>query len=149
MSAIQSDSFRHGEKAFELLWVLTTEYWNEIQNGSGDTEARKVFGSSFAPRESVTLSKADQARRTFDYGGRSVLMEKHLKIGTADTRHNHQRTVTPELGKVDCIVAKFIAQYLLGESPALVPVKFLQFGQLRDLTGINLSEDLFLLAAVS
>src|SRR5258708_40016647 len=64
------------------------------------------------------------------------------KMGATATRHNHQRTVTPELGKVDCIVAKFIAQYLLGESPALVPVKFLQFGQLRDLTGINLSEDL-------
>jgi hypothetical protein len=43
-----------------------------------------VFGSSFAARESKTLSKDGKTRRTFKYNGEDVEMMQHLKIGTAD-----------------------------------------------------------------
>jgi hypothetical protein len=83
-SAARSDTFKHGEQAFELLWILSTTYWEDLQNGNGDTEARKGFGNAFAAQESVKLSKPGKSRRTFDYKGTPILMEKHLKIGTAD-----------------------------------------------------------------
>jgi hypothetical protein len=81
-SARQSSDFKFGKSAFELLWLLVTDYWKSIQE-SGDAQARKCFGASFAARESRKLSKAGQDRRTFDYDGTKMLMEKHLKIGTA------------------------------------------------------------------
>ncbi len=83
-SAAAAHFFRYGEQAFDLLWKLATEYW-ELIRSDGDTEARKVFGSSYAPRESTKLSKDGQGRRTFQYQEKPVLMEKHLKIGVADT----------------------------------------------------------------
>jgi hypothetical protein len=83
-SATRSDTFRHGEQAFELLWTLATTYWDDLQNGNGDVDARKRFGNAFAAQESVKLSKAGRTHRIFNYGGKPLLMEKHLKIGTAD-----------------------------------------------------------------
>lgn len=83
-SAAASSVFKHGDKAWELLACLATEYWETIQQ-QGDTEARKLFGSNYAPRESNgSLSKAGVARRTFLYKGLPLLMEKHLKIGVSD-----------------------------------------------------------------
>jgi len=83
-SARKSSAFRHGARAFDLLWRLATDYWESIQEGNGDAEARKVFGqNAYAARE-ADLSNPGRARRTFEYRGEPVLMEKHLKIGAAD-----------------------------------------------------------------
>jgi hypothetical protein len=64
--------------------MLSTEYWESLHDGGGDTEARKCFGNSYSARESEKLSKPGKSRRTFEYEGKPILMEKHLKIGTAD-----------------------------------------------------------------
>lgn len=82
-SAEESASFQHADQAFDLLWRLATKYWAEIQTG-GDSEARKIFGKAYASNEKSTLSKAGRERRTFVYKGQRILMDKHLKIGTAD-----------------------------------------------------------------
>ncbi len=84
-AAAGSAEFRKGHKAFDLLWKLATEYWERLQiSGAGDSDAKSVFGSNYAPRESDKLSKGGKRQRTFDYDGKAVLMEKHLKIGVAD-----------------------------------------------------------------
>ena len=82
-SADESTAFRQGDKALDLLIRLVTGYWEGIQK-TGDTEARKIFGTSYAPRESSTLSKPGIDRRTFIHDDKPILMEKHLKIGVAD-----------------------------------------------------------------
>jgi hypothetical protein len=82
-SAEQAASFQYGEQAFDLIWTLATKYWQEIQ-ANGNVEARKLFGKSYAAREKSVLSKLGKERRTFTYNSGPILMEKHLKIGTAD-----------------------------------------------------------------
>jgi hypothetical protein len=89
-SAHASKEFKLGKQAFDLLWTLVTDYWSEIQS-KGDIEARKVLGSSYAPREKSVLSKAGTARRTFMFKNRSYFMEQHLKIGVADNSANTLR----------------------------------------------------------
>ena len=82
-SAEESSAFQYGEQAFDLLFSLATSYWEEVQS-KGDTEARKLFGRSYSAKERTVLTKAGMERRTFDYRGESIQMDKHLKIGTAD-----------------------------------------------------------------
>jgi hypothetical protein len=77
--------FRHGDKAFELLRTLAEEYWEALTSGNGDQQARAAFGNSFAAKEADTLSKSGRECRTFNYMGRDILMEKHLKIGVKDS----------------------------------------------------------------
>jgi hypothetical protein len=81
-SAEESSTFLHTEQAFDLLWLLATEYWEELK-AKGDIEARKVFGKSYASNEGDNLSKSGIKRRTFKYHEHSLLMLKHLKLGTA------------------------------------------------------------------
>lgn len=85
-SAHESRDFRFGEKAFDLLWKLATDYWTDLCDGESDVTARKHFGKSYAAKESETLSQAGKRRRTFEYNGQELYMEKHLKIGVADNR---------------------------------------------------------------
>jgi hypothetical protein len=85
-SAQDSSAFRHRKKAFSLLWTLCTDYWKALTSGHGDGEAKQCFGAAFAAKESETLSSAGRRRRTFTYGGAEFLMEKHLKIGVADSK---------------------------------------------------------------
>lgn len=85
-SARDSFVFRHRKKAFDLLWMLCTEYWAALSNGESDMTARRFFGASYAAKESDTLSKAGRRRRTFEYTGENIEMEKHLKVGVADNR---------------------------------------------------------------
>ena len=73
-SAARPATFRHGIQAFELLWTLSTAYWESLHSGQGDVEARKCFGNVFSAQESEKLSKAGRTRRTFDYGGKPILM---------------------------------------------------------------------------
>lgn len=86
-SARESDrgGFRYGYKAFELLRTLAENYWEALTSGKGDQQARAAFGNSFAAKEADTLSKNGRECRTFNYMGRDILMEKHLKIGVKDS----------------------------------------------------------------
>ena len=82
-SAADSESFLYPEQAFELLLRLATDYWKTLGN-QGDAEARKLFGKSYSAKEKSTLTKQGVERRTFDFRGQPMRMDKHLKIGTAD-----------------------------------------------------------------
>lgn len=85
-SARESESFRHKKKAFDFLWKLAIGYWSAMANGVGDSEGYKVFGSkNYAQNEGSALSSDGKRRRIFDYKGRDILMEKHLKIGFKDS----------------------------------------------------------------
>lgn len=84
-SANRSSDFMHKRKLFDLITKLATEYRQILIVGGGDNEARRVFGANvYAPKESDTLSNFGRAQRTFVYNETATLMEKHLKIGTAD-----------------------------------------------------------------
>lgn len=85
-SARDSESFRNGGKAFTLLWKLANDYWTALSEGGGDAEGRKVFGQNgFAQNEGSALTNEGKKRRTFEYKGQDILMEKHLKIGIKDS----------------------------------------------------------------
>lgn len=84
-SAEDSEIFKEKKKAFELLWKLVTDYWNDLASGKGDTEARNVFGNAYASKESKTVSKRAIKLRTFKYKGQDVEMMKHLKIGVKES----------------------------------------------------------------
>ncbi len=85
-SARESESFRYGKKAFDFLWKLATGYWPAMANGVGDSEGYKVFGpKNYAQNEGNALTSDGKRRRTFEYKGRDILMEKHLKIGFKDS----------------------------------------------------------------
>lgn len=93
-SAKKSTEFRFPERAFELLLLLVTDYWESLAAGRGDTEARKVLGNSYAPSESEVSETNKRARslRTFHYDGRDVEMFQHLKIGVKDSVYETWRT---------------------------------------------------------
>ena len=85
-SARESESFQYRKKAFDLLWKLAVGYWPAMANGVGDSEGYKVFGPKiYAQNEGSALSSDGKRRRTFEYKGRDILMEKHLKIGVKDS----------------------------------------------------------------
>ncbi|MDO8795451.1 MAG: hypothetical protein Q7J25_12605 [Vicinamibacterales bacterium] len=83
----RSEGLRDREKVSDLLLKLAVEYWQAMVNGSGDTEAGRVFGNAYAARESETVEANPQARkrRTFPYQGENVTMMRHLKIGRKDS----------------------------------------------------------------
>src|SRR5262249_43717802 len=80
-SGEQIPDFEEPEKVGQLLWVLATTYRAALVNGKGDNEARMVFGSAYAARESEVTRQNPLAKemRTFDYRGERITMEKHLK----------------------------------------------------------------------
>jgi len=78
--------FRHGKKAFELLLRLVSDYWQALADGKGDLVAKDVFGqNNYAANEASSLSTDGLRRRTFEYNGESVIMEKHIKYGVKDS----------------------------------------------------------------
>lgn len=83
-SADQSAGFRHVDQLFPLLATLAGSYRDALAGGSGDGEARKLFGSKFAATESDLVKTNERARdaRTFLYRGQPVEMMAHLKCGT-------------------------------------------------------------------
>lgn len=84
-SANESLAFKYTEKAFELLWKLINDYWTELNKGGGD-RAKEIFGNSaYAQNEGDTLSNEGRRRRAFNFGGRELIMLKHLKIGVKDS----------------------------------------------------------------
>lgn len=84
-SAAASHSFQYGSKAFELLKKLVTTYWEDLSAGRADSEARKIFGNSYAAKESESLSNEGRRRRTFVIDGQPIEMLRHLKIGVKDS----------------------------------------------------------------
>lgn len=87
-SARKSDTFLYNARAFDLLLKLATSYWEALIAGSGDAEARAIFGqTTFAARESESVEKNKRARRlrTFTYKESPVTMWSHLKIGVKDS----------------------------------------------------------------
>ncbi|MGR2659964.1 hypothetical protein ACUXVY_00005 [Chromobacterium haemolyticum] len=87
-SAKESDrgGFHQGAKAFELLQKLATEYWQQLADGKSDQQAKTVFGqNAYAANEASALSNDGKRRRTFNYHGRDLLMERHLKHGVKDS----------------------------------------------------------------
>jgi hypothetical protein len=84
-SARESVDFRQTAKAFDLLQKLVTEYWEAMQAGKGDVVAKAAFGiDAYAAKEGNSLTNFGRKLRTFCFRGSPVLMERHLKIGTAD-----------------------------------------------------------------
>jgi hypothetical protein len=84
-SAEESIGFRATNDAFDLIWLLATDYWESLSTGGGDQQGKNLFGNGFAQNEGQALSKDGKKRRTFIVDGRPILMEKHLKIGVKDS----------------------------------------------------------------
>lgn len=87
-SARESEAFHQPAEVLALLTRLATSYYDALDGGRGDQEARKVFGQSeFAATESesVMSSKGAVRRRTFLYQGKPVAMFRHLKLGHRDS----------------------------------------------------------------
>lgn len=79
--------FREKQRAFNLLWKLSTEYWQALSEGKPDAQARIIFGDDYSARESESVEKNRVARqlRTFKYQGREIEMMAHLRIGVKDS----------------------------------------------------------------
>ena len=88
-SADDARGFEHGDRLFELLWLLATSFREQKLAGAPDSLAgQQVFGnSSYAARESNNIENNQQAKRerTFVYNGNAVEMWQHLKIGVKDS----------------------------------------------------------------
>lgn len=85
-SAQDSQAFMYGKRAFDLLWSFVNGYWSALASGQGDMVGKQSFGANdYAQNEGEALSKAGKKRRTFNYRGNDILMEKHLKIGIKDS----------------------------------------------------------------
>lgn len=88
-SAKDSKKFIYVNEAFVLLQKLVNEFYLLMLNGKGDLEARTVFGTAYAARESESVenNKRATALRVFTFGGKQVQMMRHLKIGTKPSKH--------------------------------------------------------------
>lgn len=85
-SAQDSKEFMYGKRAFDLLWSFVNEYWTALASGQGDMIGKRAFGANdYAQNEGHALSNAGKRRRTFNYRGTDILMEKHLKVGIKDS----------------------------------------------------------------
>ncbi len=85
-AAQESRVFRHGKKAFDLLWNLVNGYREALASSKGDMHAKAVFGhNAYAQNEGEVLSSDGKKRRTFMYRGRDIEMNKHLKVGVKDS----------------------------------------------------------------
>lgn len=92
-SARKHVAFDSGRRLLDLLRKLATEFIDAMIEG-GDDRARKCFtNSEYAATESEGTQNNREMRekRTFQYGGRDVVMWRHLKIGVADDRRRSIR----------------------------------------------------------
>ena len=76
--ADKSDYVRPVE-VLDLLTLLVTDYW-EGRVAGGEDPAARVFGDSYAGHEGASLTTKGRNQRTFEVGGKSMLMEPHLKL---------------------------------------------------------------------
>lgn len=88
-SAEKVGHFVQGRRLLSLLTRLATRYADAMEEG-GDIVARQVFTSAeYSSRESDSImnSRESARARTWNYCGRSLTMQRHLKIGVAtDTK---------------------------------------------------------------
>lgn len=85
-SAKKAEVFEEGLTLICLLNILVDQYL-PVYIKHGDNKARDVFNSSqFAAKESDTTMNKYGDYRKFEYGGRFVEMQAHLKIGANDKR---------------------------------------------------------------
>ncbi|MEZ0506485.1 hypothetical protein ACAW49_07345 [Pseudomonas sp. Env-44] len=86
-SARESDAsgFKKGCKAYELLIKLSDNYWELLDNGGGDQEAKQIFGNKAYAANEANLSSGGRRSRTFLYKNKYVQMDKHLKDGNKDS----------------------------------------------------------------
>lgn len=78
-------SFDGTQRFLELLSKLVYPYFEQLQKGTPDTQARNVFGGkAYSAKESdSTLSDARmRGMREFTYQGEKRLFQRHLKIGS-------------------------------------------------------------------
>lgn len=86
-SARDSDTsgFQNITKAYDLLIKLADSYWESLNAGAGDQQAKEVFGNNTYAANEANLSSEGQRMRKFLYKGKSVQMDKHLKHGVKDS----------------------------------------------------------------
>lgn len=86
-SAKDSECFKHQSASWDLLKKLSGEYWESLAGGTGDHEARKIFGTKFVATDSDKVENNQRARqlRTFIYKGKPIQMFKHLRLGVKDS----------------------------------------------------------------
>lgn len=87
-SAKASDGFQYPKEALDLMWRLATDYWECMRDG-GDVKAHTCFlDKEYASHEKKNISIAGKKRRTFEYNAQPYYMERHLKIGGADSEEH-------------------------------------------------------------
>jgi hypothetical protein len=88
-SAEDSVSFQYVDQLWELLWKLSSDYYQLLASGGvGDSEAKSVFGkSSYSAKESETVESSPRLLkyRQFQDGSKVRTMLRHLKIGVKDS----------------------------------------------------------------
>jgi len=86
-SAQESDisGFHNVSKAYDLLIKLADSYWESLNAGGGDQQAKEVFGNKSYAANEANLSLEGQRIRKFLYKGKYVQMDKHLKYGVKDS----------------------------------------------------------------
>lgn len=81
-----SQNFKYGKRALDLLWKLANGYWQALSEGRGDQHAKAAIGNNaYAQNEGQALTLEGKRRRTFSYRGRDVVMEKHLRLGVKES----------------------------------------------------------------
>ncbi|MCC4265050.1 hypothetical protein LL240_11390 [Oceanimonas baumannii] len=79
-------SFTHGRRLLDMLRRLVTDYRSKMIEG-GDNLAKDVFTPkeySAKESESTSNNKSKSSKRTFEYNGKPLFMERHLKVGVSD-----------------------------------------------------------------
>lgn len=80
-TAFESEFLFKG-RFLNLLYKFVTDYWQDLANGLGDTQAKRHLGSHYSPNEGGKSDKRSTInRRTFTYQGEKITMLKHLKFG--------------------------------------------------------------------
>jgi hypothetical protein len=86
-SARECEGFEEVEELRKTLVNLVLRHRQSLLDGDVG-KASQVFGAKkHAPRESANLSTEGRRARTFSYGGQSIFMEQHLKIGYKESDH--------------------------------------------------------------
>jgi hypothetical protein len=90
-SAKNSADFKNVGKLRNYIYLLVTEYLEQVNSGVSSFIAKKVIGSSLKSGESETVNNNNRLRsmREFDYNGELRHFSKHIaignKYGTANT----------------------------------------------------------------
>lgn len=83
-SAREAANFVYPEKMLELLDLLVNPYYESLAAGNPDSVAKDVLGNHYSAKESKTTTQNQRLRalREFDYCGKKILFERHLRVGS-------------------------------------------------------------------